>query len=183
MTICSGLPGPAPTYTCCPDLSITGSPFYSLKCPGLKHKIKDSANFRSRVEMQSSKNVLRHFFSPCFLALCASVFAFILKLGIHGLKLAIGISVLLPCKFPSVFPIGCSQLEARWASNLWGSVPCDMKQSKGRERKRPKDRHDLLGCVSTGMCSGSVGSAWVTYPLWSGRMGVDLIDWISWSEE
>lgn len=50
-------------------------------------------------------------------------------------------STLLPCNLP----------EARWARNLWGSVPCDTEQSKGREKKGPKDWHNLLGHVPTGI--------------------------------
>lgn len=92
----------------------------------------------------------RFFLSSCFLALCASVFGFILKWGRHGWKLAIGISILLPCNLPSVAPVGGSQPEASRAWSLWGSFPCDMEHSRGRERKGPKSWHTLLGRVQPG---------------------------------
>lgn len=101
------------------------------------------------------------FYLPIFWAFCASVFGFILKSGRHGWKLAIGISVLLPCNLLSVSPISCSQPEASGARNLWGSVPCNMGQSRSRERKRPEDWYTLLGCVPTGIvfreCWSSLG--------------------------
>lgn len=91
------------------------------------------------------------FYLPVFLALCASVFGFILKWGRHGWKLAIGTSILLPCNLPSVSPVSCSQPEASGARSLWGSFPCDMEHSRGRERKGPKNWHTLLGGVPTGV--------------------------------
>lgn len=61
------------------------------------------------------------------------------------------IYIFLPCNLPSVSPIGCSQPEASGVRNLWGSVPRDMEQSKGRERKGLKNWHNLLGQVPTGI--------------------------------
>lgn len=58
------------------------------------------------------KECVKILFIPCLMALCASVFGFILKLSKHGWQLAISISILLPCNLPSESPVGRSQPEA-----------------------------------------------------------------------
>lgn len=122
----------------------------------------------------------RFFFSPRFLALCASVLASFSNWDRMAGNWPLASPSSCPATSHRCVPLAAAS-QSQLSRNLGGSVPCDKEQSRGRESKGPMAWHTLLGHVPTGTVFREYWSSLDHILTVKWRDGGNLVDRMSWT--